>query len=163
MDKVTSGTISVDDKVISAFRSPQLTEYRRLSVGFVFQFYNLMPNLTALENVELAKQICPNALNPKDILEQVGLKAGWNNFPAQLSGGSNKGCLLQELSVKTPRFYYAMSEQGLLTAKPGSRFWSLLMKIQKDFRTTLAIITHNKDIASLGSYHQGTKRYGAGD
>ena len=75
MDKVTSGTIQVGDKIITGMRGPQLTEYRRLDVGFVFQFYNLMPSLTALENVELARQVCPKALDPREILEQVGLGA----------------------------------------------------------------------------------------
>lgn len=150
MDKVTSGTISVDDKVISAFRSPQLTEYRRLSVGFVFQFYNLMPNLTALENVELAKQICPNALNPKDILEQVGLKDRMNNFPAQLSGGEQQRVSIARAICKNPALLLCDEPTGALDSKTGEQVLALLTKIQKDFRTTLAIITHNKDIASLG-------------
>ena len=87
MDKATSGRIIVGDKEITGLRSSQLTEYRRHDVGFVFQFYNLMPNLTALENVELAQQVCERALDPREVLEQVGLGQRMNNFPAQLSGG----------------------------------------------------------------------------
>ena len=87
MDKATSGRITVGDKVITSLSGKELTEYRRLDVGFVFQFYNLMPNLTALENVELARQVCPNALDPVEVMGQVGLGERMHNFPAQLSGG----------------------------------------------------------------------------
>ena len=95
MDKATSGRIIVGDKEITGLRSPQLTEYRRHDVGFVFQFYNLMPNLTALENVELAQQVCERALDPREVLEQVGLGERMNNFPAQLSGGEQQRAALR--------------------------------------------------------------------
>ena len=87
MDKATSGTITVGGKQITGLRGSQLTEYRRHDVGFVFQFYNLMPNLTAMENVELARQVCRDALDPRTVMQQVGLGERMNNFPAQLSGG----------------------------------------------------------------------------
>jgi len=90
MDKATSGRITVGGKEITGMRSRELTEYRRLDVGFVFQFYNLMPNLTALENVELARQVCPNALDPVEVMQQVGLGERMSNFPAQLSGGEQQ-------------------------------------------------------------------------
>ena len=102
MDKATSGRIIVGDKEITGLRSPQLTEYRRHDVGFVFQFYNLMPNLTALENVELAQQVCERALDPREVLEQVGLGQRMNNFPAQLSGGEQQRVSIARALCKKP-------------------------------------------------------------
>ena len=102
MDKATSGRIIVGDKEITGLRSSQLTEYRRHDVGFVFQFYNLMPNLTALENVELAQQVCERALDPREVLEQVGLGQRMNNFPAQLSGGEQQRVSIARALCKTP-------------------------------------------------------------
>ena len=151
MDKATSGRIMVGGKEITGMRSAQLTEYRRLDVGFVFQFYNLMPNLTALENVELAQQVCPNALNPRDVLEQVGLKDRMNNFPAQLSGGEQQRVSIARALCKNPALLLCDEPTGALDSKTGEQVLDLLTRLCKDYNTTVVIITHNASIAPLGN------------
>ncbi len=151
MDKATSGTIIVGGKEITAMRSPQLTEYRRLDVGFVFQFYNLMPNLTALENVELAQQVCPNALDPQEVLRQVGLQDRMNNFPAQLSGGEQQRVSIARALCKNPALLLCDEPTGALDSKTGEQVLELLTRLSRDFGTTVVIITHNASIAPLGS------------
>lgn len=151
MDKATSGTIRVGDKVVTSMRSPQLTEYRRLDVGFVFQFYNLMPNLTALENVELAQQVCPNALNPAEVLAQVGLQDRINNFPAQLSGGEQQRVSIARALCKNPALLLCDEPTGALDSKTGAQVLELLTRLCHDFNTTVVIITHNASIAPLGN------------
>ena len=111
MERVTSGCIRAGGREVTSFGERELTAYRREDVGFVFQFYNLMPNLTALENVELAKQICKNPLDPVEVLEQVGLLDRMNNFPAQLSGGNSSESRSQGHCAKTPLCFYVMSPQ----------------------------------------------------
>ena len=150
MDKVTSGTIQVGDKIITGMRGPQLTEYRRLDVGFVFQFYNLMPSLTALENVELARQVCPKALDPREILEQVGLGARMNNFPAQLSGGEQQRVSIARALCKNPALLLCDEPTGALDSKTGEQVLDLLSPVSKTYNTTVVIITHNASIAPLG-------------
>ena len=150
MDKVTSGTIQVGDKIITGMRGPQLTEYRRLGVGFVFQFYNLMPSLTALENVELARQVCPKALDPREILEQVGLGARMNNFPAQLSGGEQQRVSIARALCKNPALLLCDEPTGALDSKTGEQVLDLLSRVSKTYNTTVVIITHNASIAPLG-------------
>lgn len=150
MDKATSGTITVDGKVITGMRSPQLTEYRRLSVGFVFQFYNLMPNLTAVENVELAQQVCPGALNPRDVLQDVGLGHRMGNFPAQLSGGEQQRVSIARALCKNPALLLCDEPTGALDSKTGAQVLELLTRISRENGTTVVIITHNAAIAQLG-------------
>ena len=150
MDKVTSGTIQVGGKIITGMRGPQLTEYRRLDVGFVFQFYNLMPSLTALENVELARQVCPKALDPREILEQVGLGARMNNFPAQLSGGEQQRVSIARALCKNPALLLCDEPTGALDSKTGEQVLDLLSRVSKTYNTTVVIITHNASIAPLG-------------
>ena len=150
MDKVTSGTIQVGDKIITGMRGPQLTEYRRLDVGFVFQFYNLMPSLTALENVELARQVCPKALDPREILEQVGLGARMNNFPAQLSGGEQQRVSIARALCKNPALLLCDEPTGALDSKTGEQVLELLTRVTREFGATVVIITHNASIAPLG-------------
>ena len=150
MDKVTSGPIQVGDKIITGMRGPQLTEYRRLDVGFVFQFYNLMPSLTALENVELARQVCPKALDPREILEQVGLGARMNNFPAQLSGGEQQRVSIARALCKNPALLLCDEPTGALDSKTGEQVLDLLSRVSKTYNTTVVIITHNASIAPLG-------------
>ena len=120
MDKATSGTITVGGKQITGLRGPQLTDYRRTDVGFVFQFYNLMPNLTALENVELARQVCKNALDPKTVMEQVGLGSRMNNFPAQLSGGEQQRVSIARALCKNPALRRADRCAGFQNRRAGA-------------------------------------------
>ena len=150
MDKATSGLIRVGDKEITAMRSPQLTEYRRLDVGFVFQFYNLMPGLTALENVELARQVCPRALDPVEILRQVGLEKRMGNFPAQLSGGEQQRVSIARALCKNPAMLLCDEPTGALDSRTGEQVLELLTNVSKTYGTTVVIITHNAGIAALG-------------
>lgn len=150
MDQATSGTITVGGKVVTALTPRQLTEYRRLDVGFVFQFYNLMPNLTALENVELAQQVCKNALNPREVMEQVGLADRMGNFPAQLSGGEQQRVSIARALCKNPALLLCDEPTGALDSKTGVQVLSLLSNLSRDFGTTVVIITHNAMIAPLG-------------
>lgn len=151
MDKATSGRIIVGDKEITGLRSPQLTEYRRHDVGFVFQFYNLMPNLTALENVELAQQVCERALDPREVLEQVRLGERMNNFPAQLSGGEQQRVSIARALCKNPALLLCDEPTGALDSKTGEQVLDLLTRLCHDYSTTVVIITHNASIAPLGN------------
>lgn len=151
MDKATSGTIKVGDKEVTKMRSAELTEYRRLDVGFVFQFYNLIPNLTALENVELAKQICPGALDPAEVLSQVGLKDRMNNFPAQLSGGEQQRVSIARALCKNPALLLCDEPTGALDSTTGEQVLSLLTNVTHEFGSTVVIITHNTSIAAIGN------------
>ena len=129
----------------------RLTEYRRLDVGFVFQFYNLMHNLTALENVELAQQVCPNALNPAEVMRQVGLGDRMNNFPAQLSGGEQQRVSIARALCKNPALLLCDEPTGALDSKTGEQVLELLTRLCRDYSTTVVIITHNAAIAPLGN------------
>ena len=152
MDKATSGRITVDGKEITGMRGPQLTEYRRHDVGFVFQFYNLMPNLTALENVELAQQVCRGrALNPKTVMQQVGLGERLSNFPAQLSGGEQQRVSIARALCKNPALLLCDEPNGALDYKTGVQVLALLKDVCKTYGATVVIITHNAMIAPLGS------------
>ena len=149
MDHATSGRIVVDGKEITRMRSRELTNYRRLDVGFVFQFYNLMPNLTALENVELARQVCPNALDPVQVMKQVGLGDRMNNFPAQLSGGEQQRVSIARALCKNPALLLCDEPTGALDSKTGLQVLGLLKDVSEKYQTTVAIITHNAAIAPL--------------
>ncbi len=149
MDCPTRGRITVGDQEVTALNASQLTEYRRLSVGFVFQFYNLMPNLTALENVELARQVCKNALDPREVLEKVGLADRMDNFPAQLSGGEQQRVSIARALCKNPALLLCDEPTGALDSKTGLQVLSLLSDVTKQFGSTVAIITHNASIAPL--------------
>ena len=152
MDKATSGKITVDGREITGLRSPQLTEYRRHDVGFVFQFYNLMPNLTALENVELARQVCrAQALDPKTVMEQVGLGERMQNFPAQLSGGEQQRVSIARALCKNPALLLCDEPTGALDSKTGVQVLALLKDVCKTYNATVVIITHNAMIAPLGN------------
>ena len=149
MDKATSGRIIVGDKEITGLRSPQLTEYRRHDVGFVFQFYNLMPNLTALENVELAQQVCERALDPREVLEQVGLGQRMNNFPAQLSGGEQQRVSIARALCKNPALLLCDEPTGALDYVTGKQILKLLQDTCRQKGVTVVVITHNSAITPM--------------
>ncbi len=151
MDKATSGKITVDGKEITGMRGPALTEYRRTDVGFVFQFYNLMPNLTARENVELAQQVCSKSLDPVDILTQVGLADRLNNFPAQLSGGEQQRVSIARALCKNPALLLCDEPTGALDSKTGLQVLRLLCDVRQRYNSTVAIITHNAAVAPLAN------------
>ena len=134
-----------------ALTDRQLTEYRRIDVGFVFQFYNLMQNLTALENVELARQVCSNALNPREVLEQVGLGERMDNFPSQLSGGEQQRVSIARALCKNPALLLCDEPTGALDSRTGEQVLELLTRLCRDFGTTVVMITHNSSIAPLGN------------
>lgn len=149
MDKATSGRIGVGGKEITGMRGPELTQYRRTDVGFVFQFYNLMPNLTALENVELARQVCPKALDPLEVLHQVGLGERLHNFPAQLSGGEQQRVSIARALCKNPALLLCDEPTGALDSKTGLQVLKLLCDVRALYGSTVALITHNEAIAPL--------------
>ena len=148
MDKATSGRIIVGDKEITGLRSPQLTEYRRHDVGFVFQFYNLMPNLTALENVELAQQVCERALDPREVLEQVGLGERMNNFPAQLSGGEQQRVSIARALCKNPALLLCDEPTGALDTETGDMVADILFRHVRELGVTLILVTHDPQLAA---------------
>ena len=151
MDKATRGMIVVGGKQVTSLNGRQLTDYRRTDVGFVFQFYNLMPNLTALENVELARQVCKNALDPRVVMEQVGLSDRLSNFPAQLSGGEQQRVSIARALCKNPALLLCDEPTGALDSKTGVQVLSLLTDISRNHGATVVIITHNATIARLGN------------
>jgi len=146
MDRASGGEIWVDGRNIVPLSDKQLTLYRRHSVGFVFQFYNLMPNLTALENVELARQVCKNPLDPQEMLERVGLKDRMDNFPAQLSGGEQQRVAIARALCKNPALLLCDEPTGALDSDTGRMVLTLLRDVGRDMDKTVIIITHNAAI-----------------
>ena len=149
MDTATSGKLYVDGKDITAYNSKQLTGYRRDDIGFVFQFYNLVPNLTALENVELASQICPDHFDPADTLHKVGLGDRLSNFPAQLSGGEQQRVSIARAIAKKPKLLLCDEPTGALDYETGKEVLQLLQDICRDENMTVLIITHNSALAPM--------------
>lgn len=149
MDTVTSGRIEFDGKEISAFGKKDLIEYRRHDVGFVFQFYNLIPNLTALENVEIAAQLCKNPIPAEEALAMVGLTERENNFPAQLSGGEQQRVAIARALAKNPRLLLCDEPTGALDYVTGKAVLKLLYDLSRERGTTVIIITHNQAIAPM--------------
>ena len=150
MDSVSSGDLFVNGINLRELNSKNLTSYRRNDVGFVFQFYNLMPNLTALENVELAVELCKNAFNPKEILEKVGLSDRMNNFPSQLSGGEQQRVSIARAVAKNPKILLCDEPTGALDYLTGKSILKLLHNMCKEEKKTIIIVTHNvalKDMA----------------
>ena len=143
MDRATSGEIRVQDRDIVPLSDRQLTLFRRYDVGFVFQFYNLMPNLTALENVELAVQVCKNPLDPREMLERVGLTDRMHNFPAQLSGGEQQRVAIARALCKNPALLLCDEPTGALDSNTGRMVLKLLQDAGSDMGKTVVIITHN--------------------
>ena len=149
MDYVTSGDVIVDDKNIAKLKGKSLIKYRREDIGFVFQFYNLVQNLTAVENVELATQICKDSLNPEDVLEKVGLKDRMKNFPSQLSGGEQQRVAIARAIAKNPKLLLCDEPTGALDYKTGKQILKLLQDTARKENMTVLVITHNAAIAPM--------------
>ena len=149
MDTATGGTLTVDGKDITAYDSRQLTGYRRDDIGFVFQFYNLIPNLTALENVELALQICKDPLDAKKVLEDVGLGDRLDNFPAQLSGGEQQRVSIARALAKHPKLLLCDEPTGALDYNTGKAILKLLQNMCRERGMTVIVITHNQALAPM--------------
>ena len=149
MDQVTGGEIFVDGVKISDFNERKLTDYRRYDVGFVFQFYNLIQNLTALENVEIASEICKNPLDARKTLEEVGLSERMSNFPAQLSGGEQQRVSIARAIAKNPKLLLCDEPTGALDYETGKNILKLLQKICRENHKTVIVITHNQAITRM--------------
>ena len=149
MDSCTEGTISVDDSVISSYSKKQLTAYRRYDVGFVFQFYNLVQNLTAEENVELASQICPNPLPAAQVLREVGLEERLQNFPSQLSGGEQQRVAIARALAKNPKLLLCDEPTGALDYNTGKQILKLLQDTCRRNQMTVIVVTHNQALTAM--------------
>ena len=149
MDTLTSGKVLLDGRDISRYSSKALTKYRRYDIGFVFQFYNLVPNLTALENVELAAQLSRRPLQPRKVLKQVGLAGRMNNFPAQLSGGEQQRVAIARALAKNPKLLLCDEPTGALDYNTGKAILKLLQDTAREKGITVVIITHNQAITAM--------------
>lgn len=149
MDSATSGKVIVDNKEVTHLKNKELIKYRRDDIGFVFQFYNLIQNLTAIENVEIATQLCKNALDPEKTLEKVGLKNRKSNFPAQLSGGEQQRVAIARAIAKNPKLLLCDEPTGALDYKTGKQILKLLQDTARKEKMTVIIITHNSAIAPM--------------
>ncbi|KAI4453738.1 lipoprotein-releasing system atp-binding protein lold [Holotrichia oblita] len=149
MDDITSGKILLENNEISAMNKRQLTKYRRDDIGFVFQFYNLIPNLTALENVEIATQICKEPMNAKEALHLVGLDERCSNFPAQLSGGEQQRVAIARALAKNPKLLLCDEPTGALDYQTGKTILRLLQNVSRERGMTVVIITHNNALVNM--------------
>ena len=149
MDTATSGQVLVDGSDIAKYSQKQLTRYRRDDIGFVFQFYNLIPNLTALENVELALQICKNPLDARQVMQEVGLEKRMKNFPAQLSGGEQQRVSIARALAKNPKLLLCDEPTGALDYQTGKAILKLLQDMCREKGMTVIVITHNSAIAPM--------------
>lgn len=150
MDRSSGGEILVDGKDIAKLSNKELVTYRRNEVGFVFQFYNLVQNLTALENVELAMQISSNPMDPREILKEVGLEDRMDNFPGQLSGGEQQRVAIARALAKSPKLLLCDEPTGALDYETGKSILKLLQKTCKDKQMTVIVITHNQALTPMG-------------
>lgn len=149
MDTATSGKLLVDGQDVTAYDARRLTGYRREDIGFVFQFYNLVPNLTALENVELALQICRDPLDAREVLNEVGLGDRLDNFPAQLSGGEQQRVSIARALAKNPKLLLCDEPTGALDYNTGKAILKLLQNMCRERGMTVIVITHNQAIAPM--------------
>ena len=149
MDTMSQGHVWLDGQDISGYNEKQLTTYRRYDIGFVFQFYNLIPNLTALETVELAVQICKDHLEPAQVLAQVGLEARANNFPAQLSGGEQQRVAIARALAKKPKLLLCDEPTGALDYNTGKAILKLLQDTCRQTNMTVVIVTHNSALCDM--------------
>ena len=158
MDTATSGKIYLEDKEITGFDKKGLTNYRRNDIGFIFQFYNLMPNLTALENVEISIEICEKAKDPLEVLKMVGLEDRINNFPAQLSGGEQQRVAIARAVAKNPKLLLCDEPTGALDYNTGKLILKMLYDICKSQNKLVIVVTHNqalKDMADMVLHIKG--------
>lgn len=149
MDTATSGKITVDGQDITKYSERKLTGYRRDDIGFVFQFYNLIPNLTALENVEMALQICKNPLDARAVLKEVGLEDRMDNFPAQLSGGEQQRVSIARALAKNPKLLLCDEPTGALDYNTGKAILKILQDMCREKGMTVIVITHNSALAPM--------------
>ena len=149
MDTASGGRITVDGQDITTYSERQLTGYRRDDIGFVFQFYNLIPNLTALENVEMALQICRNPLDARAVLKEVGLEERMDNFPAQLSGGEQQRVSIARALAKNPKLLLCDEPTGALDYNTGKAILKLLQEMCREKGMTVIVITHNSALAPM--------------
>ncbi len=149
MDNATSGQVIVDGKEVTKLKNKELIKFRREDIGFVFQFYNLVQNLTAKENVELATQICKKSLNPEEVIKKVGLEERMNNFPSQLSGGEQQRVAIARAIAKNPKLLLCDEPTGALDYKTGKQILKLLQDTAKKENMTVLIITHNTALAPM--------------
>ncbi|MBP3892157.1 MAG: ABC transporter ATP-binding protein [Solobacterium sp.] len=150
MDTVTRGDLIVDGKHVSQFNENELTDYRRFDIGFVFQFYNLVQNLTSIENVELATEICENPLDSLEVLKRVGLEDRIENFPSQLSGGEQQRVAIARALAKNPKLLLCDEPTGALDYVTGKQILKLLQETSKLYHMTVLIITHNLALCPMG-------------
>jgi len=149
LDSPTSGTITVCGKDISTLSQDELADYRAATVGFVFQFYNLIPTLTVYENIALVKEIAPEALDPYKMLEEVGLSDHAKNFPAELSGGEQQRVSIARALAKNPKILLCDEPTGALDSRTGVLVLKLLLSMAKNYGKTIVIVTHNQNIAKM--------------
>lgn len=149
MDKLTSGEIELEDKKVSELNKRQLATYRRQDIGFVFQFYNLIPNLTAIENIEIATQLSKDPMDPEEVLKLVGLKDRRDNFPAQLSGGEQQRVSIARALAKNPKLLLCDEPTGALDYETGKAVLKLLQDCSRKNKMTVIIITHNQALTAM--------------
>ena len=149
MDSPTAGCISVGNEMVSTMSERELTDYRRTKIGFVFQFYNLVPNLTALENVQLAEEICADPLDAREMLDRVGLGKRMDNFPSQMSGGEQQRVSIARALAKNPQIVLCDEPTGALDSGTGRKVLKLIRDVSRDLGKTVIIVTHNAPIAEM--------------
>ncbi|MBQ7242864.1 MAG: ABC transporter ATP-binding protein [Bacilli bacterium] len=149
MDTATSGSYLIGGRDIGKFKTNELTDFRRTDIGFVFQFYNLVPNLTALENVALGASVSKNPMDPEEALDAVGLLKRKTNFPSQLSGGEQQRIAIARAIVKNPKLLLADEPTGALDSKTGVEILALLNRLAKEYKKTVIMVTHNAQIALM--------------
>jgi putative ABC transport system ATP-binding protein len=149
MDSPTAGCISVGGEMVSTMSERELTDYRRTKIGFVFQFYNLVPNLTALENVQLAEEICTDPLDAREMLDRVGLGKRMDNFPSQMSGGEQQRVSIARALAKNPQIVLCDEPTGALDSGTGRKVLKLIRDVSRDLGKTVIIVTHNAPIAEM--------------
>ena len=149
VDRPTDGNIYIEDTDISTLTLEQLAIFRRRKIGLVYQFYNLIPNLTALENVEIASQLCKEPMDPSEVLEEVGLKDRMGNFPAQLSGGEQQRVSIARALAKKPDFLFLDEPTGALDEKTGRQILAYIADIHQRCGVTMILVTHNQNIAEM--------------